>query len=140
MIRGDRQQSTPAKDPTMRLIGYLWASPVTVIGLALALLALLTGGSVHLRAGVIEVAGGLAGRLLRGNRLWHGGAAMTLGHVVFARDAECLERSRPHEEQHVRQFERWGPLLLPVYWMVGVWLWCRGRDPYLDHPLEPPAG
>jgi hypothetical protein len=122
----------------MRLLGYLWAFPVTAIGLGLALLAVLTGGSIHPRAGVLEVTGGLAGWLLRGNRLWRGGAAMTLGHVVFARDAECLERSRPHEARHVRQFERWGPLLLPVYWIVCAWLWCSGRDPYLDHPLEPP--
>jgi hypothetical protein len=93
-----------------------------------------------LRNGVVEVAGGLVGQLLRGNSHWPGGAAVTLGHVILARDAECLVRSRPHEMCHVRQFERWGPLLLPIYWLVGAWLWCRGYHPYLDHPLEPPTG
>lgn len=63
---------------------------------------------------------------------------MTLGHVILARDVECLTRSRNHELHHVRQFERWGILLLPLYWMVGVWLWWRGYHPYLDHPFEPP--
>ena len=63
---------------------------------------------------------------------------MALGHVVLARDAACLARSRPHELVHVRQYERWGPLLLPAYWLIGAWLWCRGYHPYLDHPLEPP--
>jgi hypothetical protein len=58
--------------------------------------------------------------------------------VVLARDADCLARSREHELAHVRQFERWGPLLPPVYLSIAAWLWCRGYHPYLDHPLEPP--
>ena len=63
---------------------------------------------------------------------------MALGHVILARDADCLERSRAHELFHVRQFEWWGPLLLPAYWAVSAWLLWRGYHPYLDHPLEPP--
>lgn len=122
----------------VRLLGYLWALPVSLVGFVFALLAVVSGGSLQIRRGIIESTGGLTGRLLRGNRIGRGGAAMTLGHVVLARDADCLERSRPHEILHVRQFERWGPLLLPAYWLVGAWLWFRGRDPYLDHPLEPP--
>ena len=122
----------------MRWIGYVWAFPVTAVGLCLALVAVVSGGTLHLRDGVVEVAGGLVGFLLRGNRRLRGGAAMCLGHVILARDAECLERSRSHELYHVRQFERWGPLLLPVYWLLAFWLWCRGYDPYLDHPFEPP--
>src|SRR5437868_153188 len=101
----------------MRLIGYVWAFPMTVVGLLLALVVILSGGTVRLRAGVVEAAGGLIGRLLHGNRIGRGGAAMALGHVILARDSECLERSLAHELYHVRQFERWGPLLLPVYWL-----------------------
>lgn len=122
----------------MKLVGYLWALPVTAVGLALAALGAATGGGVRVRGGVVEVWGGAPGRLLRGGRFRRGGAATALGHVVLARDAACLERSRVHELAHVRQYERWGPLLLPAYWLVGAWLWARGRDPYLDHPLEPP--
>ncbi len=114
-----------------RLIGYLWAAPVTAVGLVPALLAAATGGSVYVRGGVVEAQGGWLRRLLRG------GAALALGHVVLARDAACLERSRPHELAHVRQYERWGPLLLPAYWLVAGWLRLRGRHPYLDHPFEP---
>jgi hypothetical protein len=61
---------------------------------------------------------------------------MTLGHVILARDADCLARSRLHEMGHVRQFERWGPFFLPVYWLIAAWLSWRGYHPYLDHPLE----
>ncbi|HEX4611619.1 MAG TPA: hypothetical protein VH092_25715 [Urbifossiella sp.] len=118
----------------LRLLGYLWAAPVTAVGLVPVLLAVATGGAVGVRGGVVEAQGGCLRRHLRG------GAAAALGHVILARDAACLERSRAHELAHVRQFARWGPLLLPAYWLVAGWLWLRGRHPYLDHPFEPPPG
>lgn len=118
-------------------VGYAWALPVTALGLLLAAVAVVTGGSIRLRAGVVEVQGGLLGRLLRGAPWRYGGAAMTLGHVILARDEACLERSRAHELHHVRQFARWGVFLLPVYWSVTIWLRSRGFDPYLDNPFEP---
>lgn len=120
----------------MRCIGYLWALPVTLVGLLLAM----SGGSVRVRGGIVESWGGPAAWLLRGGRWHRGGAAMALGHVILARDADCLARSRSHELVHVRQYERWGPLLPPAYWLIGAWLRLRRRDPYLDHPLEPPPG
>ena len=119
-----------------RTIGYLWAAPVTLVGIFFAITTKLSGGSVHVREGVVEAIGGFAAWFLRGGRYWKGGAAMTLGHVVLARDADCLARSWSHELVHVRQFETWGPLLLPVYWLIAAWLWLRGFDPYLDHPFE----
>jgi hypothetical protein len=122
----------------MRFFGYLWALPVTVVGLLFAALAAATGGVVRGRDGVVEACGGLPGRFLRGGRFHHGGAAVALGHVILARNAECLGSSRAHELAHVRQYERWGPFLIPAYWLVGVWLWVRGYHPYLDNPLEPP--
>ena len=65
---------------------------------------------------------------------------MTLGHVILARDAECLARSRDHEMVHVRQFEGWGPLFCRRTRCVAAWLRYRGFHPYLDHPFEPPPG
>ncbi len=98
-----------------------------------------TGGTVRVNRGIVEGTGGFSARLLRGGKFFRGGAALALGHVILARDARCLMRSREHERRHVRQYERWGPLLLPVYWIVSGWLRLRGLDPYLDHPLEPPV-
>ena len=121
----------------MRLLGYVWALPVTLGGVTLAAAARLTGGGIRVRSGVLCATGGLLNGLLRGGRLRHGGAALTLGHVILARDEACLARSFAHELIHVRQFERWGLLLLPAYWAVAAWLRFRGRDPYLDHPFEP---
>ncbi len=97
----------------MRKISYVWAFPVTLLGLSLAMLAVVTGGAIRLRGGVLEAWGGAVSSLLQGSRYHRGGAAMTLGHVILARDLGCLEKSRSHELVHVRQFEQWGPLLLP---------------------------
>jgi hypothetical protein len=118
------------------LLAYLWASPITVLGLCLGLLSVVSGGQWQARGGVVEVWGGLARWLLRGNRCWRGGAAMALGHVILARDRGCLERSNSHERVHVRQFERWGVFLLPAYLLIGWWLALRRYDPHLDHPFE----
>jgi hypothetical protein len=68
-----------------------------------------------------------------------GAAAMTLGHVVIARSKECLDTSREHELVHVAQYERWGPLFVPVYLGWSAWLWLRGYDAYLDNPFEEEA-
>lgn len=114
------------------ILRYIWAFPVTAIGLVLALVVQASAGSVRLRDGIVEASGGWARRLVRG------GAAMTLGHVILARDAECMARSRVHELFHVRQYERWGPLLLPAYWLLSAWLRWRGYESYLDNPFEPP--
>lgn len=122
-----------------RLLKYLWASPVTIVGLAFAVAAAVSGGHVQIRDGIIEAYGGWLHSWMRGGRLFRGGAAMTLGHVILARDRDCLERSRLHEQVHVHQFERYGPLLPPIYVAIAWWLAWRGYDPHLDHPFEQEA-
>jgi hypothetical protein len=119
----------------IRLPLNLWAFPVTAVGLLLALAALVTGGRARPVSGVLEVHGGCARWLLRRG----GGAAMTVGHVILGRDATCLERSRGHDRVHVRQFEHWGPLLLPLYVLAGWVARRRGLDPHLDNPFEQEA-
>jgi hypothetical protein len=115
----------------------LWALPVTLIGLAVALLARATGGSVKPCDGVLEVAGGWPARVLsRGFPFSGAVAAMTLGHVVVGLSAEALQATRAHERAHVRQFERWGVLLLAAYPLAGLWAGLRGRHPYRDNPFE----
>ena len=44
-----------------RVLGYLWASPVTAVGLVLAALAVLSGGRAGVRGGVVEAHGGKLG-------------------------------------------------------------------------------
>jgi hypothetical protein len=119
----------------VRPLLYLWAFPATAVGLFLALAAVLTGGRARIVRGVLEVHGGFARRLLRRG----GGAAMTLGHVILGRDQACLDHSRGHERVHVRQFERWGPLLLPLYALAGWSARRRGLDAHLDNQFEQEA-
>jgi hypothetical protein len=121
----------------IRLLRYLWAAPATLLGLACLPLAWLGGGRCSVVEGVLEIHGGLVGRLLRGPLpCIRSAAAMTLGHVVIAQDPLCLDLTREHEHVHVRQYERWGPLFIPAYLLWSLVLFLRGAHPYLDNPFE----
>jgi hypothetical protein len=61
---------------------------------------------------------------------------MTLGHVILGLDEPSLDSARDHEHVHVRQFERWGPFMLPAYFMASGIALCRGGDPYRDNYFE----
>jgi hypothetical protein len=116
---------------------YLWAFPATMLGLFFVPLAGLSGGSIRLVQGALEIQGGLVTLFLRKGLLVLGpAAAMTLGHVILGCDQGCLDHSRAHEHVHVRQYERWGPLMLPLYLVFSAIQYLRGLDPYLDNPFE----
>lgn len=121
----------------LRVLLYLWPLPVTALGMLVALLARGSGGSVQRVAGVLEAAGGWPGRCLRHGFPFSGSvAAMTLGHVVLGVSQEALVATRAHERAHVRQFERWGVLLLVLYPLAGLAAWLRGGNPYYDNVFE----
>lgn len=116
---------------------YIWAAPASILGLVLIPVALLQGGKAAFVEGVIEVHGGVITKLLQLPFPWLGScAAMTLGHVVWGCDATCLDRSRSHERVHVRQYERWGPLFIPLYLAFSAIAAIRGQDAYRDNPFE----
>lgn len=119
-------------------VAYLWAAPATLLGLAAVGLAWCSGGKVRVVQGAIEAHGGWVTVFLRRGLplLGRPAAAMTLGHVILGRDEACLAYSRRHEHVHVRQYERWGPLLVPAYFLASFILYVRGCDPYLDNPFE----
>jgi hypothetical protein len=111
-----------------------WASPASALGLAVGLASLASGGSVRRRCGVLEFHGGAARWLL--SHFPFQPIAMTLGHTVLGLTAAGLDVVRKHELVHVRQYERWGPFLIPAYLLASLVLWIRGRDPYRDNPFE----
>lgn len=118
--------SRPAQRPG-RILVAAWAAPATVLGFALAAVA---GGrrrwDERFGVWVVEDARGPVAELQRVS----GWVANTIGYVVIANVSSLSERTLVHEAVHVRQHERFGPLLAPVY----LWYWARRG--YRDHPLE----
>lgn len=133
----DRQaRAALARPLARRLLAYAWASPYSLLGLVLGLLAFLAGARAHLREGAVEFAGGALGalisRLPRPIRF----GAMTLGHVILGTNEQMLAGVRMHEQVHVRQYERWGPLFGPAYLVSSLVQLLRGRRPYFDNRFE----
>jgi hypothetical protein len=118
------------------LIRYAWAAPTTALGFVVVL-AGLRSGRVRIVDGVLEAYGpGLAWLLLHLTLIRGGAAALTLGHVVIARDERSLESTRAHERVHVRQCEAWGPFFVPCYLAASLCAVLRGRNFYLDNWFE----
>lgn len=120
----------------VRWLGILWASPYTLLGLAIGGLGLCTGGRCQRRGPAIEFHSGAVKWFI--HRLRHGQfvLAITLGHVILGQTSAALDVARDHEHVHVRQYERWGPLLGPAYLLASLVAWIRGRCPYRDNPFE----
>lgn len=112
---------------------YVWAAPTTLLGLAAIAI---TAPSLAVVDGVIEAHGPRLARLLDRLSPRLCVLAMTLGHVVIARDAAALAATRSHERVHVRQAERWGPLFVPAYLAASAVAWLRGGDAYADNVFE----
>lgn len=110
----------------VRVGRMIWAAPGSLVGLLLAPFF----GRRRMVGGVLVCEGASWPR-----RLGWRYRAITFGHVVLCVD-ELDDGTLRHELVHVGQYERWGPLFMPVY--VGASLWCalRGRHPYRDNPFE----
>jgi len=120
-----------------RSLRYLWPFPVTLLGVLVALAARGSGGAMRQVEGVLETAGGWPAWVLRRGFPFSGPvAAITLGHVVLGVSPSALAATRVHERAHVRQFERWGVLLLVLYPLAGLLAWLRGGNPYRDNLFE----
>ncbi len=119
-----------------RITSYVWASPNTLIGLALGAVMLLFGARLRAVRGAAEFSGGLIGSMLTSPVVACPYRALTLGHVILATDHAALECSREHEHVHVRQYETWGPFFLPAYVASSVWQLVCGRRCYRDNWFE----
>ena len=116
---------------------YLWASPNTIVGGFLALIARLTGGGWQMHSGVLEAWGGAPAWCLQRMPFNKGGfAAITFGHVVLGAHIYALEYTRIHERVHVQQYGHWGVFFLPAYVISSLVAMVRGQDPYRDNLFE----
>ena len=121
----------------LRLAIYLWPLPVTLLGLLVVLIARGSGGKQQRVDGVLEASGGWPARILQRGFPFSGSvAAITLGHVVVAVSQAALDATRAHERAHVRQFERWGVLMVVLYPLAGLLAGLRGGHPYIDNVFE----
>jgi len=116
----------------VRLVTMLWVAPVSLCALPLLPLAL---WRAQWRAvdGALEITSPALSWFLHGPwfRLLTGGegfAAATIGHVIVARNAACMDGCRAHEHVHVRQCERWGPLFPFAYIGAGLYAAIRARN------------
>lgn len=104
-----------------------WAAPLTLLGAMLV-----AAGRARavwdpaLGAYVARGVGGPSGRLLR----MAGVHANALGHMVVCSIDDPSQALLEHEATHVRQTERLGPAIVPLY------LWLGARYGYRDNPLE----
>jgi hypothetical protein len=118
---------TAPGSPVARLAAVVWSAPMSAVGLVLAL----TGGrrprwDTDRRCWVTAGVRGPSAVALRAV----GADANAVGQVVLSHQAHPAKVLLDHEAVHVRQAERLGPLLLPVY------VWFGARYGYRDHPLE----
>lgn len=107
-----------------RVAACSWAAPLTLPGLGLGLAGGVTPYD-HDGGLVFATVRGLPRALLE----WRGIAAMALGQTVICRE-EPTAPLLAHELVHVRQAERLGPLLAPLY------LALLALYGYARHPLE----
>lgn len=117
----------PPRTSTGRLLAAAWTGPITVVGL---LIGILGRGRPRwddrLRCLVFEGVRGIPALLLRSV----GAGANAVGQVVISTYDETSPRLLAHEALHVRQAERLGPTLLPLYVLLGA------RYGYRGNPLE----
>jgi hypothetical protein len=118
------------------LLKYLWASPCSAVGLALAALPCLLGASGRVLGGVLEVAFTDSNHVLARWLLKLPYAGITFGHVVLAPTHQLQDELRAHERAHVAQYETWGPVFLIAYPLSSLVQVLRGRRGHADNHFE----
>jgi hypothetical protein len=118
----------------IQLVAYLWTLPNTLLGITCGLIL---AGRFQVVDGVCEVHSPLIAAVLK--RFPLPASAITLGHVVLARDKQMLAMTRTHERVHVRQYERWGIMFVPAYLFASACLFLQGKDGYRENPFEKEA-
>ena len=122
--------------PPTTIFKYVWASPASAIGVCAACFASLCGAKISRVSGVLEVSLAPRAAVLRNVVACLPFAAITLGHIVIARNTQEQAALRTHERVHVAQYELWGPFFLLAYPLESLFQLLRGRQPYLDNRFE----
>lgn len=122
----------------LTLLGMIWASPLTLIGLLLALPVFVLRGHAQLICShtvALLVRGPFADWMLS-RHPFGAMSAIALGHVVIAEHQGLSSRVLTHELAHVRQAARWGIIFPVAYLASSIWAAIRGRDAYWHNSFE----
>lgn len=112
----------------VRVLGALWTSPNTALGLIAGLVGIAFGAHAHWSRRDLAVVfhrwpWGPGGALTLGNTILHTGDSLDSPCVTYAHRAGHGEEPpitlADHERAHVYQYMVLGPLFLPVYLLCG---------------------
>ncbi len=118
----------PVMRAVIKLLGILWTSPNTLVGLLIGLAALPFGAHVHLRRHDLALVfhrwpWGPGGTLTLGNVIVHTGETLDSACMTYAHRAGLCNEPQvmlaDHERAHVLQYMALGPLFLPLYFLCG---------------------
>ena len=120
----------------LKLVRYIWPRPYTLLGILLGLFATIMGAKMQFKEHIFAFSGGHLPKILKHLPFTKSFVAITLGHVVLAESLDSQSQFWRHECVHVRQYERWGILFVPAYFLASLWVWAHGNHPYRDNPFE----
>ncbi len=120
----------------MKLLGILWAAPISLVALLVAIPLSLGRATLRYRLGAIDCSGPSVARALTWLPTRGRVDAITIGHVVFSRDEQTAKTWCEHERIHVGQYERWGIFFPLAYVIASIAAWARGKCPYRDNTFE----
>jgi len=121
-----------------KLLGIVWAFPLTLVGLLLALPIRLWHGKAEMIRGdtsALLVREELADLILS-HHPFGAMSAMAVGHVVIAEQQGLSPRILAHELAHVRQAARWGIVFPIAYLASSAWAALWARDAYWHNRFE----
>jgi hypothetical protein len=120
------------------LLGILWALPLTLFGMLLAMPVLAMRGQLQVirEPGAALLVSGRAADYILSRHPYGAMAAMALGHVIIADRASLSSRILIHELAHVRQAAQWGIFFPFAYLASSAWAKMRGRDAYWHNRFE----
>lgn len=123
-----------------KILGYVWASPITAAGLAYSCVFWCLGwykwAGIHGDGMVWQTKKEMPSWLVR---LWKNWAGHAVGNVVVLnRDPAKDPTTLNHELVHVRQCMRLGALQPVIYAIssFGIWAGCETSNPYWSNPFE----
>lgn len=130
----------------IRTVQWLWAFPLTAVGLVIALLLYVhslfwkknkhfSDVDIHKYA-IVFIVYGDATRWLLAHHPFGAMDAMAIGCCVFARDEATLAHTLAHELVHVRQAMQWGVVFPLAYAFCSLWCYFNKQCPYVDNHFE----